>query len=166
MLVVTPAPEVCDVLPLLCVCCVLTQVRFCCCAAVPPHLCGSPCCNSPQVIALSDLVIEVWGLPYGRMFAQGSHKADARTGGSTKHDSGKAGSRDGAGGADGSSAHGELPAGSTFLGAVTVSNLNQPQLQEQLQLPMLLPWRAPLGQPHATMLAEAVICVRQGMMLQ
>lgn len=73
------------------------------------------------MIALSDLVIEVWGLPYGRMFAQGSHRADARTAGSSKHESGKAGGRDTAGAADGSSEHGELPYNSTFLGAVTVS---------------------------------------------
>lgn len=86
---------------------------------------------SVQVIALSDLIIEVWGLPYGRMFTQGSYKANpAASSSSGKHDAGPAGGNgrhgDGApaGGADGSGGHGELPSNSIFLGAVTVSDLS------------------------------------------
>lgn len=83
----------------------------------------------PQVIALSDLVIEVWGLPSGRMFAQGAYRANATAAsrGGPKHDGSGGNSRhpDGApaGGADGSGGHGELPSNSVFLGAVTVSTL-------------------------------------------
>lgn len=81
-----------------------------------------------QVTALSDLIIEVWGLPYGRMFAQGSYRAPAASGSNGKHDAGPAGGNgrhgDGgpAGGTDGGGGHGELPSNSIFLGAVTVSS--------------------------------------------
>lgn len=84
----------------------------------------------PQVIALSDLIIEVWGLPSGRMFAQGAYRANAAAAsrGGPKHDGSGGNSRhptEGApaGGADGSGGHGELPSNSVFLGAVTVSTL-------------------------------------------
>jgi hypothetical protein len=82
------------------------------------------------VIALSDLIIEVWGLPSGRMFAQGAYRANATSatgrggpkhngaGGSGRHTEGAP-----AGGADGSGGHGELPSNSVFLGAVTVSRM-------------------------------------------
>lgn len=80
------------------------------------------------MIALSDLVIEVWGLPLPRMFAQGSYKGTASSSSSKHHvdAAGRAGGVGrhpdaGPGGADGSSSHGELPTHSIFLGAVNVS---------------------------------------------
>jgi hypothetical protein len=96
-------------------------------------VCASPAAAVvPQVIALSDLIVEVWGLPQSRMFAQGSYRASQGAGGrGGSKRGGAAGGRHGdgsghpdsgtSGSAEGTGGHGELPSNSIFLGAVTVS---------------------------------------------
>jgi hypothetical protein len=97
----------------------------------------SSVCMLLQVTALSELVIEVWGLPSQSMFSSrhGSSSSSSRAGPHGKAGSSSAGSgkQDGTGmssragdGAASSNGYGSqpnsLPSGSIFLGAVNVSS--------------------------------------------
>lgn len=94
-------------------------------------MCFPFCCFFLQVIALSDLIVEVWGLPQSRMFAQGSYRASQGAGRGGRQRGGAAAGRHGEGAGhpdsstssstEGTGGHGELPSNSIFLGAVTVS---------------------------------------------